>query len=853
MTLLYFAIAIFAAASATTPVEAQILCRGDLDGDRVVTAADAEPLLEVLFDVEGFDEESLEIADVNQDGDVSIADVVGVHLLDGAECPGSSATRTPTATPTRTPTGGGGTPTRTPTRSPSTTPTGACLSAPLGTGTTNGNLTTGDCEIEINREFRLADEYTFLGAANQELHVEVQADGFEPWIRIVDPNGWFGVAEGTPPLDVRLTGDRTYSIFVASRPGTGNQVGSYSLSASTRTCTADTLTTRVASFDASDCGDPSFPSFGGGVELADVYTFTVSQPLSLISITMRQSREESLVDPMFAVFGPDGYEVFPAFQADDQATGGFGFDAAARFLAFETGTYTLVATSGGCDPEDEEGCGYRIQFSNTTCPTTTIDGIPDTVRTSIDGIHWGDPTRTRCGAPLPIPGGAEDGIPEIGSPSDVYQFTGNAGDVITLEMESEDEGQLYLIGPETAGRPLIAVDGDDSGNLLAQIGVVLPFSGTYTVIAANKNFLFAPDPEDPEDEGEFVEYTLFLQKCPVQGAISTAATTPRNDTFSAIDCVGSGDVPVRSYALSLTAGDFVDVTMTSAAIDTFLTLIGPDGVRISNDDDPLTPGSQNSRLARIVPITGAYYVEASAPPEESVTGSPAFSLRARTCATTAVATGSVSGTLSDSDCALDNGRRFDVLTYDAPADASTNPSIAGIVPDDGVCVWPLLPGNAGNFGLRCDSAPVEVPVARTGRHGWLAVGTAPATRGAYSLDFVRCAASPLEFGAGTTGLLQAGDCADAAGQPSEWFMIRENAPFVRFATGAEGSWTTGFPGRLVFSGTDGSRALPQSFAVDSEELVLSGENLLGPLKLQGATPADSGAFDLSIDIPDRRQ
>jgi len=606
------------------------------------------------------------------------------------------------------------------------------------------------------------------------------------------------------------------------------------------------------SFDGSECPDPSFPTVDDRVELADTYTFAVSAPLTLVSIAMEQSREDSLVDPMFAIFGPAGYEVFPSFQADDLAATGFGFDAAARFLATEVGTYTMIATSGGCDPEDEFGCNYRTRFSTATCPVTALTNIPSTVRQAVPGIHWGDQRRTRCSAPLPIPGDEFD-IPEVSSPADVYSFQGVAGEVITVEMDSEDEGQLYLYAPTEFGQRLIAADGDISGDLLAQIGVVLPHTGTYTLVAANKNYLFPPDPEDPEDEGDFSEYTLFLQKCPVNGAISLAGSGMRSDTFSAIDCVAPGGVPVRSYALTLSAGTYLDATMTSSGFDASLTLVGPDGSRIGNDNDPFTPGTSNARVGRIVPLSGTYYLEASAPLSADLGGTLNFTLRAQTCPTRAIAPGLIDGTFAEGDCDLGDGRRYDVLTFDAPVDAAQAPRIAGMVPDAGMCARPLLPFAVPALPVECAPLPVEVPLARTGRNGWIVAGATPVQRGAYSIDFVQCPAALAGFGVATSGQLETSDCADAAGRPADWFLLRGNAGSLRFNDGAAGTLSSNFAERFSVAGADGPADLARRFLLGVESFYLLGDDLGTVLKLRGMTLAEQGSYSLSVDALNRRQ
>ncbi len=843
----------------TPPAAAQAVCPGDVDGDGVRTVADVEPLLQVLFDPEGFDAFTFDTADVNVDRELSAADVVLTVALDGVPCPSNPDTRTPTRTPTRTatrtiPGAFTPTPTRTPTRGPTTAPTAACVPQAVGIGSTSGSLAQGDCEIIVNGQLRLADEYRLTVAPDQEIGIAVTATGFSPVVRLVDGNGYFSSLTSEPPASFRAAGTLPYTILVTSKDGTPAETGSYTLTITSRPCETSPLRTQVGSFDGSECSDPGVPGVGDSIEYADVFTFEVTQPLTLISITMRQSLEASLIDPMLAVYGPGGFEVFPSFQADDQAIGGFGFDAAARFTALDTGTYTVVATGGGCEPDDEFGCGYRILFSSTSCAATAVEDIPSTVRQSFAGIHWGDPLRTRCGAPLPLAGDDEEGIPEIGSPADIYTFSGLAGDVITIEMEAEDEPQLYLLGPASVGNPLIAADGDSSGDLLAQIGVTLPRAGTYTVVAANKNFLFPPDPEDPEDEGEFAEYTLFLQQCPVRGAVSTVPGTQRNDSFSTIDCVGPGGVPVRSYALSLAAGTYVDLTMAAPAFDAQLTLVAPDGDRRRNDDDPLIQGATDARLGLVAPTTGTYFLEASMPLDADFEpGALGFTVAARSCLTRAVAPGLIDGELTGEDCALSDGRRYDVLTFDAPVDAAQSPVIAGLGPGPTVCAWSVPVYGAPSLPLACGPEALEIPLAATGRYAWIVVGREPTTRGAYRLDYVRCPAALVELGDAVSGNLNGGDCVDATGDVAEWFALRERADLIRFDRGASLEFRTSFDARFSVAGADGTSPVNRRFVVDTESFFDLGDDLLVVPKLRGQSVQSQGSFDLEVDFPDRRQ
>lgn len=837
---------------------AQPVCRGDVNRDGFVTEADLEPLLEVMFDPESASSATLAAADVNADGDVTAADAVGVVILNGLECFPGASTSTPTRT--RTPTTAPGTPvaTSTPpptaTATPSGAPTPACIAQPLAVGGSQGALTAADCEREFRQELRRTDEYTWVGQEGQAVRILVAANGFTPWVRIVDPNGHFEVAEGGSPVEVRTTTDLPYTILVSSAPGTESELGSYELSVSTRNCPTTTLTTRNAALGASACPAPWEPSFGDYVERADVYTFQVTVPLTTVSITMRQSIEDSLLDPLLTVYGPGGYEVFPAFQADDLDLGGFGFDAFARFSAVETGTYTVVATGDHCDPQDVAGCGYRLITGAIQCPRTSLANIPDATRMQRSGVLSGDPLATRCAAPLPIPGTDDFGVPEVGSPADFYTFTANAGDVITVEMESEDDPQVYIFGPVEAGNPFLARDDDRNADLFARVGVTLTQTGTYTIVAANKNYLLPKDPLDPEDVAETIEYTLFLQKCPVRGAIVPGPASVRNDAFNALDCVNADDLPVRSYAVNVEAGTFLDVALESTGFDAFVTLVAPDGTRFSNDDDPFTAGSTDARVNRLASVAGTYFVEATVSPE-GVSGPTAlsFTLRPRTCSATSASTGMIDGTLSEGDCDLGDGRRYDVVTYTAPVDAAALPRVASVAPSAGMCVLPLLPFAAPNHPVVCSRQAVEVPLVRTGAYAWILAGASAAQRGAYSVDFAQCATTPVTFGSALTGLLQQGDCGDALGVPADWFAFRADAGFTRFADGLQGQLAPAFPARFSLAGADGTSLLAPNFGIDLESFYSSGTELVALMKLAPDTAGAAGSYGLAIDVPFRLQ
>jgi hypothetical protein len=429
---------VFSIAFAAGPAMGQGPCRGDVDDSGVITANDINATITVLFaDELSIDPGTLMRADTNSDGAVAAADLTAVVRRQDVVCPpGPTRTSTPTRTGTAT-----STVSRTPTPSrtplPTSTPTQVCTVQTAVLGTTNGALAQTDCRRTFLNNIRLADEYAFTAAAGQAVKVTITATGFAPYIRVIDSNGYFEEIGGESPVEFTATTSVPYTILVSSDPLQPLATGAYQMNITSRPCPTETLRTGIGSINGTECPDPGGGSVGARLDLADLYTFTIEQPLTGVEIIMEQSVEDSSLDPIISVYGPDGYEAFPVFQADDAAPGGFGFDAQARFVAAQTGTYTLVASGGGCNPADEDGCGYRLKYRNPGCPSVSLNPIPSTSRKVVAGTLFGDTRATTCPAPLTLPGFNELGEPDVNGAADVYTFTAVEGDVISAQMDSE--------------------------------------------------------------------------------------------------------------------------------------------------------------------------------------------------------------------------------------------------------------------------------------------------------------------------------------------------------------------------------------------------------------------------------
>lgn len=844
----------------------QGICRGDLDDDGQITAADVTAVVPLLFEDQDVDPATQLRADANADLDITAADVVKILGVLGPCVVNPTPTGTPptaTPTPTRTPTA---TPTP-PLRRPTGTPTSLCAVQTAQLGTTKGTLSTDDCLESFEGHQQYADLYSIVGTPGTAITVNVTGTGtggfILPLVEVIDPNGEFLSAIGSPPLQFVVTTSQPYLIFVTSNPQFSlSPVGSYTMTLSSNVCPTP-LALKIPSSHSQllgapsptpfpECPDSGEPSTAGAPNPADYYTFTVQakdvpQNLSLRMIQLNCITDD--IDPFLSVIGPDGFEL----GNDDDSGGdvGCGFDAEMNFLAIQAGTYTIIASGGG-------GTGsYSLQLTAPTCPRTVLNNIPSSgplhcagsqvgCQGSLNTTLPGMPPTSACAVPLPIPGDS-NAIPDVSSPADLYTFTAAAGDVISVEMDSNDDAVLYLFGPASANNPLVASDdnsGPVAGTSNAQLAATLPLAGTYTIVAGNINQV---QPGDPP-----VTYTLFVQKCPAVGL--NASTLSVAGSFQVSDCFGFGGVPFRSYAFNGTAGQFATVTMSSTNVDAFVRLFAPDGSHVDNDDDLFNPAGSDARVNRILPQTGKYFVEVSSSPGQGAVtvtgGSPAsFAAAVQTCATTVAASGQINGSFQTNDCELTPGRKYDVYTFSP----GTPPRVASVLPPSNGCAVALLPEGLQAPETGCSTSLLEFPVVDAGTYGFMIAENDAGTLGSYAAQLASCPLSTLGYGAIQPGTLSAADCADAAGGRADWFLFQAPADLVQFNIAFSGVLASAFPSASVLTDEVSTIPLASQFSEDPDAMYPLGSTLASLLKITGTTPGATGSYTLSIDPATVRQ
>jgi hypothetical protein len=180
--------------------------------------------------------------------------------------------------------------------------------------------------------------------------------------------------------------------------------------------------------------------------------------------------------------------------------------------------------------------------------------------------------------------------------NELWRFTGEEGQVIDITMSGWVLGgfdpYLTLHGPD--GATLTVNDDISSGDPLdynARIaGFRLPQSGDYFIRTGRP--------------GSQAPYTLSLQALQVPAIEFGETKTSDTQTYELWRFTGQ-------------AGQTVDITLsgwTSGSFDPYLTLLGPDGNRLAENDDISSPDNLNAQIARfLLPQSGDYFIRAGRP------------------------------------------------------------------------------------------------------------------------------------------------------------------------------------------------------------------------------------------------
>jgi subtilisin len=457
--------------------------------------------------------------------------------------------------------------------------------APISFGQTiSGSLASTDCRFPIGGD-HFSDAYTFTGTAGQQISISMSSSAFDTFLHLIGPNGVVvstdddgggGTNSRIPSGSGFLTLPSSGTYTIQATSFSANTSGIYSLSLTTQapgSCTSSTPITFGQTINGtlstSDCrlADDSF---------FDAYTFngTTGQQIAI-------SMSSGSFDTFLFLRRPDG----TVFAQDDDGGGGTNsrIPFSSGFLTLPTtGVYTIIASS--FSPSTTGTYALTLSIQNTNCPSTPI-----AVGQTINGTLSTSDCRL-----------SDDSI------FDSYTFSGTAGQSISISMTSGTfDTYLLLFNPDGT---LLTENDDGGGGLNSRIPpdtgtLTLPVTGTYKIFANS----FAPNVTG--------SYSLTLSGTAPVTCSSTPISLGQtiNGTLSTSDCRLSDNSFFDSYTFNGTAGQQIAIEMSSVNFDTFLFLLGPNGLEVDDDDGG---DGFNSRIPAVsgfftLPSSGSYTILAN--------------------------------------------------------------------------------------------------------------------------------------------------------------------------------------------------------------------------------------------------
>ncbi len=341
------------------------------------------------------------------------------------------------------------------------------------------------------------------------------------------------------------------------------------------TSLASSSQTVNGSLAPSDCRSSS----RGVTFYADRYSFegTAGQ-----QVTITMNRTGTVLDPYLYLIGPTGYVI----TQDNNSNGGVNSLIGSPFTLPHSGKYIIEATSSA--ENQTEGYSIGINFSGCSMTVGPADVQVPAAGTSGNISVTGNCPGTYQFRSYVHPDSGSWLVPQVST------GTGNQNLGYTVNANSNSAGrQGFLI-----------VAGVGGAGTLGGLRIPIYQSGTGPDCALT-----------PIAFGQTINSSLNTGDCqsPVRG----------NLFYS------------KRFSFNAAAGQRISISTTSANLDSFLTLIGPDGAVILNDDD--SGGGFNARIPGgqgflTVGLAGSYIIEINGFSSGS-TGSFALTLNAAAAAT----------------------------------------------------------------------------------------------------------------------------------------------------------------------------------------------------------------------------
>lgn len=330
-----------------------------------------------------------------------------------------------------------------------------------------------------------------------------------------------------------------------------------------------------------------------------------------------------------------------------------------------------------------------------------------------------------------------------GEATDVYTVELQQGEEIRLEMRAANQGfdpYLMVVGP--TGRYW---ENDDSGGTLdSALGLSVPESGTYRVVASTYR------------AGMYGDYTLKLDR--PQAVVAAATSASPDDRRTVSGALAQGDQQLQSgefmdaHEVQLAAGQSLRLEATSTEFDTYLILQPPGGGQQMDNDDYDPDQGTNSRIDYVASTAGTHRVlVTSYQPGETgnyqlviqsgSSGAAPPAVAGNTAPTpTPSATGgdTIRGSLAAGDAQLQSGEYNDPYERSFPAGQPVSIRMNSTELDPYLIV---IPPGGGQQQDNDDYTPgqlnagVDIPAAQAGNYRILATTYRPGETGNYELSF----------------------------------------------------------------------------------------------------------------------
>ncbi len=370
--------------------------------------------------------------------------------------------------------------------------------------------------------------------------------------------------------------------------------------------------------------EPGDPQLSNNDEYYDTHTF-VAQAGELVTIDMTSEAFDT-----YLILASPGQE----FTQNDDGEG-LGTNSHIQMQITETGTWTIYASSYG----REETGAYEIRVTGLGGAAQAGGGASDTVRGDL---------------------AMSDEILTDNRRFDLYSFSGQAGQTVTLDVRSDDF-DTYLLLLHNEGEDAWQNDDHEGSRSHSHLDLVLPETGTYSIFVTS----YRGD-ETGNYELALGNITLGIDDAgPGSQATRETYAGRLEDSDPTLD---DGEY-YDTYPLTLTQGQTFSADLTSSDFDTWVAVISPSGGAENNDD--YEGSTRRSRLDLTAEESGEYlvvvtsYAAASTGDYEleiTTTGGASSNAAARADTDN---NETLNGELADGDTTLRGGEYYDIFEFDA--------------------------------------------------------------------------------------------------------------------------------------------------------------------------------------------